>query len=135
MGVWGTGNFDGDLPRDFLADIVGRWERLVETLLAGGTPQEAADYELDLRLDIYEACLMPTVEILIAVAERLQPDYLPTPETVERWRMQYLSLFDREVGKWDARPEYKAERRGVIATTFDRLLTIVRSRSCGGPGS
>lgn len=35
MGQWGAGNFDGDLPRDFLADMVGRWEKLVDTMLAG----------------------------------------------------------------------------------------------------
>src|SRR5262245_49264111 len=113
MGVWGPGNFDGDLPRDFLADMVGRWELLVGALLAGALPEEAAAFRFDLRLDTWEACLMPTVEILRAVAERLGPDYLPAPETVERWRSQYLSLFDREASSWGAGPNHEAERRAV----------------------
>src|SRR5262245_58902597 len=114
MGWWGAGNFDGDDPRDFLAGMVGRWEQLVEKLLVGETPEEAKPSDLGLRLDICEACLMPTIEIIIAVAERLESAYLPAAETVKRWRTQYLDLFDREVGNWDETPGYEAERRGVI---------------------
>ncbi|HVS38791.1 MAG TPA: hypothetical protein VMS17_24760 [Gemmataceae bacterium] len=131
MGVWGAGNFDGDLPRDFLADLVSRWEQLIEALLAGRTPEEAADYQSDFRLDTWEACVMPVVEIILVAAERLEPDYLPSPETVERWRSQYLGLYDREARRWDAGPEHEAERRGVVESTFGRLLDIVRSRACG----
>jgi hypothetical protein len=131
MGWWGAGNFDGDDPREFLAGMVGRWEQLVEKLLVGEPPEEAEAVEFDLRLDVCEACLMPTIEIIIAVAERLEPDYLPAAEIVERWRMQYLDLFDREVGNWDTSPEHVAERRGIIEATFGRLLRIVHSRFGG----
>jgi hypothetical protein len=131
MGVWGAGNFDGDLPRDFLADLVYRWEQLIDTLLAGDTPEEAAAYQYDLRLDTCEACVMPTVEVLIAVAERLEPDYLPSPDTVERWRSQYLGLFDREAKSWDASPEHEAGRRAVIEATFGRLRAIARAQPDG----
>ena len=132
MGVWGAGNFDGDLPREFLAGMVYRWEQLITALLNGAIPEEAADFQFDIRLDTCEACVMPTVEIILAVAERLGPDYLPASETVEKWRSEYLSLFDRESGSWDAGPRHEAERRKVIETTFDRLLAITRSRSGGG---
>jgi hypothetical protein len=135
MGVWGAGNFDGDLPREFLADMVYRWEQLIGAVLAGDTPEEVANYKFDLRLDTCEACVMPTVEVLIAVAERLEPDYLPSAETIERWRSQYVTLFDREAGRWDAGPEHEAERRAVIEATFSRLLVIVRSRPAGGSGA
>jgi hypothetical protein len=128
MGVWGAGNLDGDSPRDFLADMVGRWEQIIEKLLTGDTPEEVAAFALQPGLDACEACLMPTVEIIIAVAERLDPDYLPTVETVERWRSQYLALFDRDIDSWDTDPEFEAQRRGVIEATFGRLLDIVRSR-------
>jgi hypothetical protein len=132
MGVWGPGNFDGDSPRDFLADMMGRWETLVEKLVAGETPEEAASsFQFDLRLDYYEGCLMPMVEVIIAVAERLHPDYLPTSETVERWRSAYLGVFDREISSWDAGSKFEAERRGVIEATFSRLLTVISSRSKG----
>jgi hypothetical protein len=131
MGVWGAGNFDGDLPRDFLADLVFRWEQLIEVLLSGDTPEEAAPYRSELRLDSCEACVMPTVEVIIVVAERLEPDYLPSPETVERWRSQYLDLFDREARRWGAIPGHEAERRAVIEATFSRLLDLARSRPAG----
>ena len=35
MGYWGYGNFEGDLPRDFLADMVYVWERIIDHMLAG----------------------------------------------------------------------------------------------------
>ncbi len=135
MGVWGAGNFDGDLPRDFLADLVYRWEQLIDALLAGDTPEEAIAFQFDLRLDTCEAYVMPTVEVLITVAERLEPDYLPSPETVEQWRSQYLDLFDREARSWDASPEHEAERRAVIEATFSRLLDIARLRPAGESGA
>src|SRR5947209_1603414 len=129
MGVWGAGNFDGDLPREFLADLVFRGEQLISALLAGDTPEVAADYQFDLRLDTCEACVMPTLEVLIAVAERLGPDYLPAAETVERWRSQYFSLFDREAPSWDAGSKHVAERRKVIEATFNRLWQLIRSHA------
>ena len=131
MGVWGTGNFDGDSPRDYLADMVGHWEQIIENLLANDIPEEAVPLEFHPGLDVCEACLMPIVEIIIAVAERLEPDYLPAPPTVERWRSNYLSMFDREIVGWDVASEFEAERRSVIDGTFGRLLKISRARSGG----
>lgn len=129
MGVWGAGNFDGDLPREFLADMVYRWEKFIDAIFAGATPEEVAEYQFDLRLITCEACVMPIVEVIVTVAEQLNPDYLPTQETVERWESQYLSLFDREIGLWGVVPEHAAERRGVIEATFRRLLNIARNRA------
>jgi hypothetical protein len=127
MGDWGPGTFDSDISRDFLEVHVYCWERLIEALLAGDTPGAAAEFRCDLRLETCEACLMPTVEVLLAVAERLAPDYLPAVATVERWRAQYLDLFDGEIGAWVDGPW--PERREVIEATFGRLLSVVRSRS------
>jgi hypothetical protein len=125
MGVWGEGTFDADYPRDFLADMVGRWELLIQGILGGRLPAEATAMGLTTPgLDSCEACAMPTIEVLIVVAERLEPDYLPLPSTVERWRSQYLELFDRECGSWDARPDFVARRRSVIEETFGRLLDL-----------
>jgi hypothetical protein len=131
MGVWGAGNFEGDLPREFLAGLVFRGEQLVSALLAGDTSEVAAGYQFDLRLDTCEACVIPTLEVLIAVAERLRPDYLPGPGTVERWRSEYLSLFDREAPSWDAGHQHVAERRRVIEATFNRLMHLARSHPSG----
>jgi hypothetical protein len=131
MGVWGTGNFDSDYSRDFLVSMVGRWEELVGKLLAGEIPQELAGHEFQPGLDVCEACVISMVEVMIVVAEHLEPDYLPELETVERWRSQYLNLYDRECHIWDTNPEYEAKRRGVIDATFGRLLNIVRRFSIG----
>jgi hypothetical protein len=135
MGIWGTGNFDGGYPRDFLADMVYRWEQLIDAILAGELPEEAARYRGDLRHTTCETCVMPLIEVIIAVAERLEPDYLPAPETVEGWRSQYLSLFDREAGTVGYVPGYEAERRGVIEATFSRLLSLARSMPVEEPGA
>lgn len=128
MGTWGSGNFDGDSPRDFLAYLVESWEQLVDKLLRGEIPEDLASVEQEPGLDTCEECVMPTIEVLIVVAERLKPDYLPAPESIERWRLQYLHLFDRECHIWDAGAEFEAERRAVIDTTFGRLLELARSR-------
>jgi hypothetical protein len=38
VGQWGPGNFDDDLARDYLADIVARFEQFIERILAGNIP-------------------------------------------------------------------------------------------------
>jgi hypothetical protein len=128
MGAWGAGTFDADTARDFLADQVGRWEKLVDKLIAGKVPRDVAAFEFEPGVDAAEACAMPLVELMIVVAERLDPDYLPSSEKVERWRSDYLALFDRETGGPDADAEYVTERRAVIDNTFSRLQAIIATR-------
>jgi hypothetical protein len=134
MGVWGPGNFDGDSPRDFLADMVSRWEKVIDTVLSGEVPDEAARLEFKPGLDLGESCLIPTVEIISAVAENLPCDYLPSPEKIVRWAEQYLGLYDSQIDGWDPSPGYKEKRRQVIAETFAGLFRLVESRS-EGPGT
>jgi hypothetical protein len=131
MGVWGPGNFDGDSPRDFLADVVSRWEKLIDKVLAGEVPDEAVPLEFKPGLDLGESCLIPTVEIICAVAENLPCDYLPSREKIVRWAEQYLGLYDSQIDGCDPSPGYKEKRRQVIAETFARLLRLVKSRSEG----
>jgi hypothetical protein len=131
MGAWGAGTFDADAARDFLADQVGRWEKLIDKLIAGKVPREVAAFEFDPGLDAAEACAMPLVELLIVTAERLDPDHFPSAEKVDRWRAAYLALFDREAGGPDADAEYVAERRRVIGDTFTRLRELAASRAEG----
>jgi hypothetical protein len=129
MGVWGAGNFDGDSPRDFLADMIYRWELIIETILSGGLPEEVAALSIQPGIAAGEACLLPTIEIIIAVGEKLPCDYLPIPEKVTKWSEQYLNMYDKEIDSWDPAPDFKEERRQVIAGTFERLQKLVRGRS------
>ncbi len=131
MGVWGAGTFDGDAARDFLADQVGRWETMVDKIMAGKLPREVAALDFEPGLDVAEACVMPLVELLIVTAERLDPDHFPSTEKVDEWRAEYLALFDREASGPDADAEYVAERRRVIGDTFTRLRELAATRAEG----
>jgi hypothetical protein len=42
MGYWGFGNFEGDGPRDFLADMISVWERIIDHVLAGEMAEAGA---------------------------------------------------------------------------------------------
>jgi hypothetical protein len=124
MGRWGAGNFDDDLARDFLNDIVARSERFIERVLAGDYPEEAMG--LSCLQDAGECCLVPTVEVIIALHERLGSEYLPKPETVARWSRDYLDRLEQALRKSDPNvlTWYWEERRPVLADTFNRLLRL-----------
>jgi hypothetical protein len=138
MGDWGYGNFEGDSPRDFLADMVNVWERIIDHVLAGEMKEATAYFGPEARpfreqgQEAIDTAVMPTAEVMIAVAERFECDYLPSPEKVSRWAAEALRVFDVEGGAvWDGAPE----RRRVIEETFDRLLRIVERRADEGPPS
>ena len=71
---------------------------------------------------------MPTVAISIALDETLGSDYLPSPQTVARWKETYLQVFDLPSEHFDV-PQFKAERRKIIEATFDKLWERSNSRS------
>jgi hypothetical protein len=126
MGRWGPGHFDDDGARDYLADIIARFEQFIERILAGDYPARARAPK---RLaDEGECYLMPTVDVIIALHERFGSDYLPKPETVARWSQEYLSRLDRELLEIDPNPNFqrwfREERRPVIKGTFDRLMSL-----------
>jgi hypothetical protein len=132
MGYWGYGNFEGDEPRDFLADLVAVWERIIDHALAGESREVAAYFGPGAKprfvpgQDAIHVLVMPTVEVMIAVAERLPCEYLPGPEKESRWTAESLCTFD--AGGPDAWDD-AGERRRNIAGTFDRLLRAVSERA------
>jgi hypothetical protein len=128
MGDWGVGNFENDYSRDVLADLMARWENWIETFLAERIPQDFPDLGFQAGLDACETYAISLIEVMIVVAERLDPDYRPSPETVERWRTLYLSLVDRDCGRWDTGPAHVAARKQVIGDMFDRLSVVVHCR-------
>ena len=138
MGYWGYGNFEGDGPRDFLADMVNVWERIIDHVLAGEMKEAVAYFGPDASpfrsqgQDAIDEIVMPTTEIMIAVAERFECDYLPSPEKVSGWAAEALRVFDVEgVDAWDG----SEERRQAIAETFDRLSRIVERQADESPPS
>jgi hypothetical protein len=123
MGTWGAGNFDDDVARDYLVDVIARFEQFIERILAGDIPEEAMG--MDNVLDAGEHCLLPTVEIMSALHESLGSDYLPRPETVERWAESYPGQVEPLLKKLDPAGYerwYVPERRPVVVATFERLL-------------
>jgi hypothetical protein len=139
MGYWGYGNFEGDGPREFLADMVCVWERIIDHVLAGEMKEAGVYFGPDARpircqgQEVIDEIVMPTTEIMIAVAERFECDYLPSPEKVAGWAAKALRVFDVEgVVGWDIEPE---QRRQVIEETFDRLTRIVERQEDGGSSS
>jgi hypothetical protein len=137
VGTWGPRNFDDDTARDYLADVIARFERVIERIFAGDIPEEAMG--ADNMLDAGEHCLLPTVEIISALHETLGSDYLPNPETVKRWAEAYpgqvepllKALDPNGYDRW-----YVPERRPVVAATFERLLRqsqVLYTSGKGGP--
>jgi hypothetical protein len=72
MGTWRPGNFDDDVARDYLADVIAGFEQFVERILAGDIPQEAMG--MDNVMDAGEHCLLPTIEIISVLHETLGSD-------------------------------------------------------------
>jgi hypothetical protein len=107
-----------------LNDIIARSERFIERVLAGDYPEEAMG--LSSLVDAGECCLVPTVEVIIALHERLGSEYLPRPETVARWSRDYLGRLEQALRETDPNilTWYREERRPVIADTFNRLLRL-----------
>jgi hypothetical protein len=123
MGTWGPGNFDDDVARDYLADVIARFERFIERILTGDIPEEAMG--MANMLDAGEHCLLPTVEIISAFHEALGSDYLPSPQTVARWSETYPLQVEPLLKTLDPlwyEGWYVRERRPVVQATFARLL-------------
>jgi len=78
--------------------------------------------------DAIDTVVMPTTEVIIAVAEKLECDHLPSPEKVSGWAAEALRVFDAEGGAgWDD----AGERRRSIEETFARLSRVVGGQAEG----
>jgi hypothetical protein len=128
MGNWGAGNFDDDVARDYLADVIRRFERVIERIITGDIPEEAMG--MDNALDAGERILLPTVEIISALHDALHSDYLPRPETISRWAKAYPLRVEPLLQRLDLscyEQWYFPERRPIVAATFERLLRQSRA--------
>lgn len=133
MGTWGPGNFEDDEARDFLADMIGHWERLIDRSLAGEATEEGAVFRFSPGWQSINGCVLPTVEVMIAVAHQLPCDSMPSPAKISAWLGEVLGACDAEIDALlhfpnpDNPPEFKAERRRVIVETFDRLSRLAEA--------
>jgi hypothetical protein len=69
-----------------------------------------------------------STEVIIALCENCHAE---PPEslalTVEKWKQKALAVYDKEIDGLEPKPDYKINRRKVIAETFDRLIKISSS--------
>jgi hypothetical protein len=129
MGDWGPGNFQDDTSSDHLVLFI---KPLVEQIEA--TSNDPAAMEPDEYEGIAMIC---NVEILACLGEHLgrhngEPPpkgvvvgfTVPEPKVIERWRTQYLAVWDAKIDELAPKPEYKTKRRAIIEKTFDRLSKV-----------
>lgn len=115
MGTFGESNFANDGALDYVNDLVDRLAATVDECLAD-EERSALDEE-------GEAVIMPSVEIIALLCEQCSA-VPPTQETVNRWREQYLHIYDEEIDYLDPKPTFKEKRRAVIERTFERLAQL-----------
>ncbi|XXX75560.1 hypothetical protein WMF30_48710 [Sorangium sp. So ce134] len=121
MGTWGAGNFDGDGAMDAYAGLVrGIAEQIDEGLGEGDVQFEDVDGEIAL------------MEVLAVLGERCVKLHLPLAR-VEGWSRRVLAAYDAQIDALGATEAFKAERRRVLQTTFERLRAAVRGRGPASP--
>lgn len=127
MGWWGAGVFDGDEPREYLNDVIERFEKAIDRFLAGDLSDLPEMLQLYAEpVALIDSCVIPTLAIIIALHETLKCEYLPSLQTTQRWKEQCLRTFDEDIDYYDI-PSHKAERRRVIVELFDRLIARTSS--------
>ncbi|WP_437961279.1 DUF4259 domain-containing protein [Sorangium sp. So ce119] len=115
MGTWGSGNFDSDGALDAYAGLVhGIAEQIDEGLGEGDVQFEDVDGEIAL------------MEVLAVIGERCRALHLPLAQ-VESWARRVLAAYDAQIDALGATEAFKAERRAVLESTFDRLRAAVRA--------
>jgi hypothetical protein len=107
MGTWGAGNFADDRALDWLGEFVDGLVGLIEEGMAD--PEAGSSHPLGAQL-----------EALAVLCEQLNA-VPPEPTRVARWRAKYVRTWEDDLRTWEADPQYAADRRKVIETTFDRL--------------
>ena len=115
MGTWGPGNFENDAALDFLNEQVDSYVGIIKEIFG-----DAARFRLD---EDAEGMLMPSLEILLALNERLHGK-LPKGLDIAGWKSRYLSMYDEQIDGLEPDEGYKQLRRDTIATTFDKLLNL-----------
>lgn len=124
MGVWGPGNFESDTVADGLGELTGR--------IVGEITEQFEDTSDDSALepDEWGGAMVPAwLEILVEIVEpsRVGATF-PSVATLRGWRDRYLRVWDEYIDELDPDDEYKAERRAVLVSTFERAIGLAVTR-------
>lgn len=117
MGVSGAGNFDDDAALDKLGDFVQGIVDEIEHSI------ENESLEPDEEAGAWLPC---QVEILTLLATDLGAT-LPPAETIERWRDEYISVWEDYIDELDPDDDYRADRRSTLDRTFTQAIAASRS--------
>ncbi len=112
MGTWDAGTFDSDAALDYVGDMI---DQLTETVNSCFDNDNA---DLD---EGGEGKLMPSVSIIGLLSQHCGAAP-PKADVVESWRDRYLAIYDEQIDDLDPDPEYKINRRKIIADSFSDLL-------------
>jgi hypothetical protein len=115
VGTWGTGNFDGDGPSDYLDGVIDSLEEDIEECFAGeginvGSGEDVLIPALQIWSELHEGC----------------GGHLPEPATIRKWRDAYLPVFDKEMPEL-ADEAFTKERRQKIESTFERIERLAEA--------
>jgi len=113
MGTWAEGNFDNDGALDYLGDLINQLTSNIEDIFKSAT---AAGLD-----ECGESELMPGVEIIYLLCKNCN-GVPPKEDNINRWKTDYLHIFDTQIDALTPKSDYKIKRRKVIETTFDDLL-------------
>jgi hypothetical protein len=119
MGTWAAGNFDNDSALDHAQKMADLLMDQVEDTLASEHGMELDERD--------SARMMASIELVWLIGRHVRLS-LPTAETVEYWKTEYLDVWDRHIDGLRPVPGFKEERRAVIVESFDRLIALCRSQ-------
>lgn len=120
MGTWGSGNLQSDGAMDWQTELSATLITRVWTTLNDPTSWEADEH-------LYDQLFVDLEWLLtLADASRLSLWDLPPARDIQAviatWLAGWDPYFDELAG-----PEFKAERRAVIVSTFDRLVAFAQA--------
>lgn len=107
MGTWNVGNFDNDEALDYVGELMDELEARVDKFLGSTDPD----------LGEGESMVLPTIVIMQLLSEHTGAAP-PKPDLIEKWRENYLAVFDAQIDDFEPADGYKDKRREVIARTF-----------------
>jgi hypothetical protein len=115
MGSWGPGVLQNDSALDFVGGID---DQLVAEMRSIDRPE-------------FDLIDLPTVLAAAAYLSVLFENFgggLPDDVDVRAWARKCLDTYDREIDEYGPKPEYRIQRREVIAQTFDKLAATASTR-------